>query len=411
MKKLLVLCLCLGLCLPVTACGGSKEASATLHTETLGNNLDSAKFMVDDQEFSFPSAMSDWTDHGWHVSNNYGNKNSFTLEPMVETTTFELYKDDTQNYVRMTSYNDTDENVKIEGGITAYLRMTFSSKKDDLAVELPGGVTYKSKMDDVIAAYGEPVEKDDDELSYTYDTGEWICNVQFQFAGDRIVAVEYALSDDNWGSVATPEACEQYIDDALKASFYGDFTGYVENKFDTEEGARELYENEVEYYTEALMYYLDINFEIIDEEIMDGYRELTKQVFAKFKWDTPVYKENKMTAFAIGDAVVGDMELTLYPTDFVDIIFDDAQAVVDEFQANHSDVDPDSLSDEEYAVLENEYATNMLNAISPRVSEISYRDPVIKTYEIDTHDNPSVLSEDDWNEIDDILMDFGSSEE
>lgn len=34
----------------------------------------------------------------------------------------------------------------------------------------------------------------------------------------------------------TPEACEQYIDDALRVSFYGDYAKYVENKFDTEMG-------------------------------------------------------------------------------------------------------------------------------------------------------------------------------
>lgn len=407
MKKLLVLCLCFALCLPAAACG-SKEAAETLHTETLGTNLDSGKFMVGEQEFVFPTVISDWTDNGWHVSNNYENKSSFILEPMIETSTFELYKDDTQNYVRMMSYNNTNEDVKIEGGITSYLRMTFSSKKDDLAIELPGGVTHKSKTDDIVAVYGEPVERDDEELKYTIDSGEWIYDVVFQYVGDQIVAVEYSLSDDNWGSVKTAEECEQFVDDALKTSFYGDYATYVENRFDTEEGAKLLYDNEVEYYTQALMSFLDVDYEIVDEEIIDGYRDLTRQVFMKFKWDAPVFKTADSAA---GDALAGDLELTLYPTDFVDLIYDDAVTVMEEFQANHNGVDPDSLSDEEYLSLENEYAANMLAAISPKVEEISYRDPIVKTYEVDTYGGDAILSDDDWNEIDDILMDFGEAEE
>ena len=409
MRKLLVLCLCFALCLPVTACGSAKKEAEEVAAAaaTLGNRLDSGNFMIEGSEYSFPSAMTDWTDNGWHVSNNYGNKDSFVLEPMIETTTFELFQDEGGNYVKMKAYNDTDENVKLDGGMVSYIRLKFSSNKDDLSVILPGGVYYKSTMDDVLAAYGEPDSREDDSLEYTYDTGDWICCVLFGFGGsnNEIEQVEYYLSDDNWGSILTAEDCEQFVDDALKTSFYGDYARYVENNFDTEEGAIALYENEVQYYAQSLMYYLDVNYEIIDEEIVEGYYELTKQIFAKFKWDTPVFSTNDMSKFAIGNALVGDLELTLYPTDFIDIIYDDAQAVVDEFQANISNLDLDSLSDEEYLSLENEYASNMLAAISPKVDEISYRDPIVKVYEIDTYEG-AVLSDDDWSEIDDILMDF-----
>lgn len=415
MKKLLVLCLCFALCLPVTACS-SKEAAPTLHVETLGSNLDSGKFMVDEQEFSFPTVVSDWTDNGWHVSNNYSNKNSFVMEPMVETSTFELYKDDTQKYVRMMSYNNTDENVNIEGGITSFLRLTFSSNKEDLAVELPGGVTVKSKMDDIVAVYGEPLERDDEVLKYTVTIDDWICDVEFSYVGERIVAVEYKISDDNWGSVKTPEELEAFADEALKTSFYGDYATYVEKKFDTEEGAQQLYNEEIDYYAKSLMAILGVDYtvveqELIDEEVLNEYRELAKQIFMKFKWDKPVFKTNEMSDFAVGDAIVGDLEFTLYPTDFLDIVYDDAVAVMEAFGNEHSDVDPDSLSDEEYASLESEYASNILEAIRPKVDEISYREPIVKICEIDTSGDNPFISDADWNEIDDILMDFGEAEE
>ncbi|MCM1182743.1 MAG: hypothetical protein NC337_05155 [Roseburia sp.] len=409
MRKLLVLCFCFALCLPVTACGGSSKEAEEMAAAAaaLGDKLDSGKFMVDGNEYVFPSEMSDWTDNGWHISNNYNNKDSFELEPMIETTTFELFQDEGGNYVQMKAYNDTDENVKVEGGMVSYVRLKFSSSKDDLSVILPGGVNYKSTLDDVVGIYGEPAERDDDSLIYTYDTGKWICNVCFEFGGsdNEIEHAEYYLSDDNWGSIRTAEDCEQFVDDALRTSFYGDYARYVENKFDTEEGAAALYANEIQYYANSLMYYLDVNYEVIDEEILEGYYDLAGQLFMKFKWDTPVFSTNDMSKFAIGDALVGDLTLTLYPTDFLDIILDNAQVVVDEFQANHEGIDPDSLSDEEYLNLENEYAANMLAAITPKVDEISYREPVVMVYEVDTYEG-AVLSDNDWSEIDDILMDF-----
>lgn len=85
-------------------------------------------------------------------------------------------------------------------------------------------------------------------------------------------------------------------------------------------------------------------------------------------------------------ATRGEVELTMYPTDFLDIILEDAQAVADTAQT------------------EEEYTANMLAAISPKVDEISYRDPIVKTYDVDI-DN-GVISSSDWDEIDDILMDF-----
>ena len=51
-----------------------------------------------------------------------------------------------------------------------------------------------------------------------------------------------------------------------------------------------------------------------------------------------------------------------------------------------------------------EYAQAMLDAIRPKVDEISYREPITKSYDIDTEDG--IISQDTWDEIDDILMDF-----
>lgn len=383
MKKLALVGLCAVLCFQMTACGGpgQEEKQKEEAMALISDKLESGEFVIDGEKYSFPSVISEWTDNGWHISNRYDNADTFELEYNIESNEFELFNDEkTSEYVSMCAINLGMEPLKINQSTTSYLSIDMSENKDDLYVVLPGGITGKSTKEDVIAAYGEPTEQDDDYLYYTYTNEDDIdILVGVGIAYDSVHKVVYKMADSNWGSVTNAEECSQFIDDALKASFYGDYSSYVENKFDTEEGAKELYESEVEYYAQGLMYYLGIDYETVSEEIADGFRDLARQILDKVKWDTPVVD------LADG-ATYGSAEVTMYPIDFLDIILEDAQAVAD------SGVEGD------------EYAQGMLDAISPKVDETSYRDPITKTYDVDLDDG--VISSDDWNEMDDILMDF-----
>ena len=221
---------------------------------------------------------------------------------------------------------------------------------------------------------------EDDTLLYTYESQDGLeIEVEIRALVNNVDEVCYTISDKNWGYVGNAEDCKGFINDALKTSFYCDYATYVENKFDTEENAQALYDAEVEYYAQGLMYYLAVDYENVDEGIAQGFSDVAKQVLAKFKWDDPVVDLEEGSTY-------GSFELTMYPTDFLDIILEDAQAVAD------SGVDGD------------EYAQGMLDVVSQKVSEISYKDPVTMTYDIDL-DN-GVVSNEDWDEIDDILMDY-----
>ena len=127
------------------------------------------------------------------------------------------------------------------------------------------------------------------------------------------------------------------------------------------------------------MYYLDVDYENVSEEIAAGFYDVAREVLGKVKWDMPVVD-------LPDGANYGSFDITLYPTDFLYIILDDAQAVAD------SGVEGD------------EYAQGMLDAVKAKVGEVSYLDPVTMNYDIDLDDG--VVETEDWNEIDDILMDF-----
>ncbi len=302
------------------------------------------------------------------------------MEYNVETNVFEMFNDEkSSEYVSMCAINLGMEPKKIEESTVSYLEVDLSNAKDALYVVLPGGITCDSTKEDVKNAYGEPDEEDDDYFQYLYTNADGLdIEIQIDFV-ENVHRVIYALADSNWGAVTNAEECAEFINAALETSFYGEFDIYVEKNFDTLEGAQELYDSEVEYYAEGLMYYLDIDYETVDEEIADGFREVAAAVLAKFKWDAPVVDLMEGVSF-------GSFELTMYPTDFLDIIIEDAQAVAD------SGIDGD------------EYAQGMLDAIRPKVDEISYREPITKTYDLDL-DN-GVISQDDWENIDDVLMDL-----
>lgn len=385
MKKYVLMGLCTVLCFQITACGGLGKADsnevAREKAAAISNKLESGELLIDEAKYSFPSAMTDWTEHGWHISNSYANIDTFELENNVESTEFEVYNDEkVSKYVQMCAINLERDPVKIEQATVSYLSIKVSDAKDSLEVILPGGINSKSTKEDVINAYGEPQEEDTDTLCYYYTSSDGLdIVVEILMMMDKVTNVTYALADSNWGSVTNAEECVQFINDALKASFYGEFDTYVENKFDTQEGAQELYDSEVDYYAQNLMYFLDIDSETVDEGILTGFYDVSKAVLAKFKWDDPVVDLSD-------GALWGSFEITMYPTDFVDVIIEDVQAVAE------SGLDGD------------EYAQAMLDAIRPKVDEISYREPITKSYDIDTEDG--IISQDTWDEIDDILMDF-----
>lgn len=393
MKRLMLAGVCLGMSVMMTACGANDEWIAK-GTEKVSAELNSSEIYIDGTVYTFPGDMSYWINTGWHVSNNYDNKDDFELEPGMESTEFELFNDNKQ-YVKVTALNMADENATVEKCMVSSLEIAV----EDFEAVLPGGITTKSTYEDIVAAYGEPTSEEGTTLYYEYtNADEWICQVEFDVDGEKkkpLTTVKYTLTDDNWGG--SEEDVRTYIDTALRTSFYGDYTEYVANLYDTEENAIELYESEIEYYAESLMYYLDMDSSMLDEATIESYYNIAKVVLNQAKWEITdmQYDEADLT---------GTMELTLYPVDFLYIIDSDADMVITEFQNKYSNIDYNSCTDEEKMAIEQDYANMMLEVLNARAAETKVSDPVVKTYNIDYMNG--VITEDEWYEVDDILMGF-----
>lgn len=411
MKRVLMMVLCAALCFQVTACGLNlqsfqKDRWVDEGAAKLGEDIRSSEFVLEGEVYTFPMVLSDWLDRGWHISNNYDNKDSFELKPGYESTEFELFNENGQ-YVEVCVLNISDKSAKPEECLVSYL---YISSSQDLKLVLPAGINKSSKPADIRAAYGDAdIDKSGNEFFeayYNYTTeDDWICQIKLSvidnnYTIDPFRSVSFSISSTTeaaefYENASGEDGCRRYIDTSLRAGFYGDFNEYVENHFSTQENAEAFYESEVNYYASCVIYYVGINEEALDEATVEEFREIARQVLAKTKWE--------ITNLSVATEH-GTLNIDLYPTDFIDLIDDDLGNVISELQAKYAEVDVNSLSESQLSEIDQDYAEMVLNAIRGRVEEVQVKRPISKLYIINYSEG--ILSSDDWEEIDSILMDM-----
>lgn len=411
MKKIFSMILCAALCFQMTACGLNgnsfqKDKWIEEGAALLGGDIRSGEFVLEGEVYTFPMALSDWLNRGWHISNNYDNKDSFTLEPGYESSEFELFNDNNE-YVRVSVLNVSDKNAKPEECLVSYL---YISTSQDLKFVLPAGINKSSKPADIRAAYGDAdIDESDSNFFkayYNYTTEDnWECQIELgafdnNYTIDPFSSVSFQISSTSeWAefyeNASGEDGCRSYIDSSLKSAYYGDFSEYVENHFSTQEDAELLYESTVNYYASSIIYYAGISEEALDEATVEEFREIARQVLARTKWeitDLSVTGEH------------GKLDIDLYPTNFIDLIDDDLDHAVSELQAKYAGVDADSLSESQVAEIDQVFAEIVLDAIRDRVEEVQVKEPISKWYFLDYTEG--ILGSDEWEEIDSILLDI-----
>ncbi len=412
MKKKLLLAFCLALSMMVVGCNGKEskeeaEKKVSESAEKIGKKITCGEFVFDGVVYKFPMDLKQWLDNGWHVSNNYDNKDEFKLEPGATSNEFELFNED-EDYVRVSVMNTKDEDAKIEDCMVYTLYM--STAEGDLV--LPGGITKSSKPDDVLKAYGDPISKGDEkgllEATYYYeDEDAWKCYVEVDvvdnsFTIDPLSSVRYSIESFGsiWDSLVASEGiektCEIFLDATMKTCYWGDFKSYLEYGIDSQSGADELYQSEYVYFSECLMYYAGIDSSWLSAETIARVDKVAIDVLKKVKWNIKGIEANAFEE--------GTVTLELYPTNFFDVIEEDIIKASNDFSLKYDGVDFDSMSDEEYAVIEEEYADAVIKVMESKVSEAGTLEAIVKEYELDT-DN-AIVSEDAWIEIDDTIMDL-----
>ena len=378
----------------------------------ISDELNSGQFVIDGVIYQFPMPLSDWLNNGWHVSATYDNADEFRLDPYYTSTQFELFNED-DDFVRMTVYNDSAEAAPVDECIVYSLYMSTT----EVDVVLPKGMTKRNKPAEVLEAYGEPDVKGDEpnhlEATYYFADDEMgQCYVELgihdnDYTINPFTSIKFGMvpAEDYWDTMVSQKgvegAAEFYFDAAMKASFYADYEDYVSMNMDSPEGAQELYDAEIEYFAECLLYYIDITEEYITTDVRNRVNAVSKEVLSKVKWDVKSVDVNAFNE--------GTMTVTLYPTNFFYLIEEDLLAASDAFSAKYADVDYETMSYEEYDALEKDYTEMMVAVLEKHAASAGTLDAVEKVYDVDLEN--TVLSDAAWENVDDIIMDLVAEEE
>ena len=398
MKKLVRMLLCVGMCIMAAGCGNSTkwidESAAKIDAE-----LTSGQFVIDGIVYDFPMTMQDWLGNGWHISNNYENKDDFALDPWYTSDEFELYNED-GDWVRVSAYNDSDKATKIDQCMIYSVYLSLS----EVDVVFPSGMTKRNHPDEILKTYGEPEVKGDEEgvleAFYYFENDERMCQVELDvfdndYTENQLTSAKYQimLLDDFWNLWVETEglekAVEHCIDADLKAGFHGDFKEYVGCSMGSQKEAEEYYADEVSIYIEWLMAYCDINYDYMDDATIAKFTDIAKEVLKKTKWELKNVKANYSNE--------GTATVVLYPTNFFELIDSGVEKAIERWDTKYAATDFTTMSEEEYGLIELEYAAMVLEHIEGQASQAVAKEGMELVCELDI-DN-YIIAQESWDNI------------
>lgn len=119
---------------------------------SVGKTWDSFDLKYADAYYHLPAPVSSFIDNGWTMVTD-GNE---MLAAKDSTVGVELRKDNQVLSASVRNYTDTEQPVS-NCFLTSVKTSEYEAK---VSIELPQGITEKSKTEDILAAYGEPTDKD-----------------------------------------------------------------------------------------------------------------------------------------------------------------------------------------------------------------------------------------------------------
>ena len=189
---------------------------------------------------------------------------------------------------------------------------------------------------------------------------------------------------------------QEYVEAVMDCSYKGELDPYVENTDADEDDAEEVYEACTQYYAKEIMYLLDVNYEVISEDILNEYYEFGKEIMMNSKYSVG---KGKSTGDDSWEVIV-----KIQPIDMIALCEDELQEYADSFAAKYADLDTSSMTEEDFIPYEDEFAEGVLDVLEAAADNIEYGDEIEYTVEVTEQDDAYKVSDDQWNEIDDLVV-------
>ena len=155
---------------------------------SVGKSWDSFDLKYADSYYHLPAPVSSFIDNGWTMVSD-GNE---MLAAKDSTVGVELRKDNQVLRASVRNYADTEQPIT-----NCFLISLKSSEFDTkVSIELPKGITEKSKPDDIIAAYGEPTNKDSSSSFDYYEYRNSDGSIDFSISKDTKTITTIEVNND-----------------------------------------------------------------------------------------------------------------------------------------------------------------------------------------------------------------------
>lgn len=188
----------------------------------------------------------------------------------------------------------------------------------------------------------------------------------------------------------------EYVQSMFDVEYKGELDKYLELTEDTREEAEQYYDTCMSYWAYGLADYFYIV--LVNEEMENRLTDLTKQIFSHVKYEVADAQKS-------GDYYT--VEVTVYPMEFTDLVYDEVVAYANDFQARsdageYGDYENDQAASDAREI---EYGNAVMDILEGYVDQISYADPVHKIVKITEDDDGYYgFSDEDYADIEDYFL-------
>ena len=206
MKKLLILCLNLSLCLFIlTACGTSNkvkeltEDDVKTYTSQMSEEPLSGDITLNGVKYTLPTKAKNLEDNGFKY-NNYSDKGQ-PLETgyYVEDICMNDGSKSEESRMYATLFNTSGDTVNFDDAMLGIIKISKTKEGYENTVVLPKGITLNSTYDDVINAYGTPKVDYMDQVGwvkyFVSDLGKYGQELHIEFDKDTKVISSIRLKN------------------------------------------------------------------------------------------------------------------------------------------------------------------------------------------------------------------------